>query len=244
MARFIHIGTFTNIFSIDNFTFIFRNIWLDIYKHPEIITYFNQNTDYSSTQLIPIIQLSINGNSSDEKNRSFIDKFKSVFSTVYFTRLNINCKNISMGRFVRIIHLLPNLDALKVSSLPLIQSDWLFDNDGQIRFLISIKNKITKVNLEKMIDIEHVHFLLYLCSYVQYFQVDVPNDMDLKILIRFILIKSSTYIPHFNCLCLSTSNADKDMIDQLQKLIKSEKLLSNYNIKCIYNNIVLKWNRS
>ncbi len=30
-------------------------------------------------------------------------------------------------------------------------------------------------------------------------------------------------------------------IDQLQKIINSEKVLFNFNIKCICNNILLKW---
>ncbi|CAF4118379.1 unnamed protein product [Rotaria sordida] len=221
----------------------YRNIWIDIYKHPEIVTYFNQNTENSSIQLIKTIQLSINGNSSDEKNQLFIDKFKSIFSTIYFTRLNINCKNISIEQFVEIIHLLPNLDSLKVSYLPTIQLDWLFDNDGETCFTTSIKNKITKVNLVKMIDIEQIHLLLYLYRRIQYFQIDLPVDMDPQMIVRFIIIKSSIYTPYFNCLCLSIPNFNEDSIEQLEKLIESEKFLFNYRIKCICGNVLLKWNR-
>jgi hypothetical protein len=167
-----------------------------------------------------------------------------MFSTVYFTRLNINCKSISVQRFVEIICLLQHLDSLKVSSLSPIQSDWLFDHDGQNRFLTSINNKITKVNFENMIHIEQIDLLFYICPCLQYFQVDVPNDMNLEILVRFILIRPYTSFPHFNRLCLSLSNINNDMIGQIQNLIESEKLLSIYNMKCIYNNIILKWNRS
>jgi hypothetical protein len=204
--------------------------------------YSQQNMDKSSIKFVPTIQLTINGISSEERNRLFIDQFKSTFITVQFTHLNINCKNIPIGMLVRIIGLLPNLDALKVSSLPLIPSGWLFDNDGEICFLTSINNKITKVNLEKMIDIEHVHFLLYMCLCIQYFQLDVPKEMDVEMLVRFILIKSSTYIPHLCSLCLSIPNANEEIVHQIQKLIESEKLLTKYMIKRICNNILLKWN--
>ncbi|CAF1381646.1 unnamed protein product [Rotaria sordida] len=221
----------------------YRNIWIDIYKHPEIVTYFNQNTENSSIRLIPTIQLSINGNSSDEKNHLFIDKFKSIFSTTYFTRLNINCKNISIEQFVKIIHLLSNLDSLKISYVPIIQLDWLFDNDRETCFTTSIKNKITKVNLIKMIDIEQMHLLLYLYRPIQYFQIDLPKNMNLQMIVRFIIIKSSIYTPYFNCLCLSIPNFNEDSIEQLEKLIESEKLLFNYRIKCICGNVLLKWNR-
>ncbi len=196
----------------------------------------------SSTQLAPTVELSINGISSNEQNQSFIDKFKSIFVTVQFTRLNIDCKNISTGMLVRIIQLLPNLDSLKVSSLPRIESDWLFDNDVEIRFLTSINNKITKVNLEKTIDIEQVHFLLYLCLCIQYFQVNVPENMDLEMLVRFILIKADTYIPQIRTLCFCISNANEEIVHQLRKLIDTENLLSTYMIKRIGDNILLKWN--
>ncbi len=153
--------------------------------------------------------------------------------------MSINCKDIPIGLLFRIIQLLPNLDSLKVSSLPLIQSGWLFDDEGEIRYLTSINNKITKVNLEKTTDIEQVHFILYLCLCIQYFQLDIPKDMDLDMLVRFILIKCTTYIPHLYSLCLSIPNANEEMVYQLQKLIESEKLLTNYMIKRISNNILV-----
>ena len=144
---------------------------------------------------------------------------------------------------IQILQLLPNLDSLKVLSLPKIPSDRMFDSDGQIRFLPSIGNKITKVNFEKMIHIEQVHFLLSICPCIEYFQMGVPNSMNLAMLTQFLSYISNTYYPHFNSVCLSVSIANEDMADHLREIIESEKLLSNCNIKCIYNNIVFKWNR-
>jgi hypothetical protein len=201
------------------------------------MTYFNQYNDNSST-----IQLNINGNFFINEDELFIENFKPIFSSVYFTRLYINCKIITIRMFIKILHLLPNLDSLKVLSLPEIESDQMFDNHGQIRFLPSSNNKITKVNFEKMIYIEQVHFLLSVCRCIEYFQMGVPNNMCLAMLTRFILHISNTYYPHFDSLCFSVSIANEDMVDQLRKMIESEKLLSNYNIKCIDNNILLKWN--
>ena len=217
---------------------MFRNLWVDIYKRQQTMAYFNQDNHNSS-----ILQLNINGKDFIDKDESFIDRFESIFSTVYFTRLNIDCKSISVRMFAKILHLLPNLDSLKVLSLPPIQSSWLSDDhDGQIHFLTAINNRITKVNFEKMICIEQVHFLLKVCPCIEYFQMGVPNNMDLEMLVRFLLLQSNTYYSHLNSLCLSVSNANRDMVDQLKRLIQSEKLLSNYGIEYIYNSIVLKWN--
>jgi hypothetical protein len=142
---------------------------------------------------------------------------------------------------LKIIRLLPYLNSLKISSLPIIQSDWLFINHGKILSSTLINNKITKVSLQNINDIEQVYFILYLCHRMQYFQLDVPKNMDLNVLVRFILKESAMHTRFLNSLCLSTPNANEYTIDQLQKMIKSEKLLFNFNIKCISNNILVKW---
>jgi hypothetical protein len=197
-------------------------------------TYCNGNIDDNSTQL------NITKNHPVTSHDSLLDKLKSRFLGVQFTRLIINCENISIELLVNIIHLLPSLVSLKVSSLPLIKPVCLLDDDAEMRFLTSINNKIAKVNLEKIMNIEQVHFILYLCLRVQYFQVDIPEDMDLSMLLRFILLKASTYVPYLNTLCLSLSNADNEIVSRLQLIIESEKLSSNYMIKRIGNHILLK----
>jgi hypothetical protein len=195
------------------------------------MSYLNEYKDNCST-----LELNIDGNCFIDEDQLFIQKFKPIFSKVYFTRLNINSKIITIQMFIQIIHLLPNLDSLKVFSLPQIQSD-------RIRFLPSSNNKITKVNFEKMISISQVHFLLSICPCIEYFQMGVPNNMDLSMLTRFLLHISNEYYPHFNSVCLSLSIVNEDMVHQLRRMIQSEKLVSNFNMKCLYNNILFKWNR-
>jgi hypothetical protein len=141
---------------------------------------------------------------------------------------------------LKIIRLLPYLNSLKVSCLPIIQSDWLFINHGKILSSTLIDNKITEVSLENINDIEQVYFILYLCHRMQYLQLNVPKDMDLNVLVRFVLKKSAIHTRFLNCLSLYTPNVNEYTIDQLQKMIKSEKLRFNFNIKRICNNILLQ----
>jgi hypothetical protein len=114
--EFIHTGILISVFFIDKFIFLFRKSWLNFHQYADTVTGFDQNAIHnlarsitmpnqqdtlkSSTQLAPTVELSINGISSNEQNQSFIDKFKSIFVTVQFTRLNIDCKNISTGMLV------------------------------------------------------------------------------------------------------------------------------------------------
>jgi hypothetical protein len=172
-----------------------------------------------------------------------MNKFTLTFFVVQFTRLKIKWKNIPIGIFVTIMHLLPSLDSLQVSSLPHIQSNWLSDNYVDMhQFSTPIDNKITNVNIKKITNIEQVHFFLHLCPSIQYFQVNISKCMDFKMLVRFILIQANTYNLYLRYLSLCIRNANEDMLQELQKLIDSEKLLSNYMIKRISNYILLKWN--
>lgn len=224
-------------------------MWFDIYKHLEIAAFFNNhhshqaNINNSSLLLFPVIQICINSDSFDKEHEEFMDSFRSTFITVQFTRLKINCRDIPIEKFLRILHLLPNLDSLEVLALPHIQSNWLFDNHEKMhQFSTSINNKIINVNLNKIINIEQMHFFLNLCPYVQYFQVNVPKHMDFTILVRFILIQACTYNHHLRFLSLAIQNASQHMVHKLQKMIDNEKLLSNYIVKRIGSYILLKWN--
>jgi len=136
--------------------------------------------------------------------------------------LNINCENICINILLKIIRLLPYLNSLKASCLPIIQSGWLLANHVKIFSSKLVKNKITKVSLENINNIEQVYFILYLCHRMEYFQLNVPKDMDLNELARFILKTSAIHTRFLNSLCLTTSNANESTIDQLEKMIKSE----------------------
>lgn len=218
--------------------FLYRNIHLDIYKHAEIANYLNHHIHKNSFS-----QLRIDGISDNQPHQTFLNRVDTTFVNIQFTRLSINCRNISLGILVRILHLLPNLDSLQISMLPLLQPNYLFDdNDENNCFITSLKNKITKVNLDKITDMEQTHFILRLFPFIKYLQMDISGDFDLEKFRRFILIKSSTYIPDLCSLCLTVLHADNKIVDQLQTLIKSEKLLTNYMIKRICNHILFKWN--
>jgi hypothetical protein len=53
------------------------------------------------------------------------------------------------------------------------------------------ENNITKVCLEKMIEIEEVYFLIKLCHRMNYLQVDGINNINVELFVRDILSKIS-----------------------------------------------------
>ncbi len=99
---------------------------------------------------------------------------------------------------IEIIYKLSGLDTLKISSFILSQL-----NEKDLRF-ISKKNKITKVYLEKMNQIEEVYFLIKLCSRMTYLKINV---MNVELFVKNILMKikndSNQYL---RSLCVSTGD--------------------------------------
>jgi hypothetical protein len=200
-----------------------------------------QNLNKSSTKLIRSIQLTIHS-ILPGIDQPFIDKYKVIFDTLQFTHLTIDYPTISDEMLVKMVQLLRNLDSLKLSSLQLTRPDCSCGNVANMYFPTSINSKITKVYLKEITDMEQVNFLLFLCHYVEHFQVHVSRTMDLDMLLRLILIKISTDVPQLRSLCLCVPNAHEGIIHQLENLVESERLLSNYMIKRSGNNVLLKWN--
>ena len=124
-------------------------------------------------------------------------------------------------------------------SLPIQQLNNLSTEDAESLRLVSINNKITKI--WQSMNIELTHFLIKLCPRMEHFEVHWIKDTDLLELVRFILMKCTTHIPHLQSLRLNVRNERDEIIDDLQNIIDSEKLLTNYTIKRWGNDITLQW---
>jgi len=142
---------------------------------------------------------------------------------------------------MEIMHKLSALDSLKISSLVFSLSIYLSINEKNLRF-ISNKNKITKVYLEKMNAIEEVYFLMKLCPRMTYLKVDFINCMDVKLFVKFILMKIKNECNQYlRSLCLHSPIRDDEIVEKLQEMINSEKLLRHFTIKRIFDNIYVEW---
>ena len=204
---------------------------------------FNRFNNYDSTKHTQSTHRSISWIPSNDQTPYFIDTLKLHFAAAHLTHLNINHK-ITKKKLVKIMQLLPNLDSFKLLSVSYVGTNWLIKENGDDVFSASINIKITKINIEMIKNIEQVHFLLYLCRHTQYFQVNIPKEMDLEGLVRFILIKASTYILHLTSFCIYIPNADEKMLSLLQKLIDTEELSPYFMIKFVGNKIFLKCKNS
>jgi hypothetical protein len=153
-------------------------------------------------------------------------------------------REIFAGVLARILTPLSTLDSLKISSLSISQPRSLSIEERSILRTISSTIRITKVNLEKMNNIEEIYFLLELCPHLIYLKVDNIRNMDMKSFVRFILVKLMTkYFHPLRLLCFHVRAADDQTIKQLNKMIDEEKLLFDYKIKRVLDFFYLQWNR-
>jgi hypothetical protein len=164
-----------------------------------------------------------------------------------FTHLRIEWNELSIGMLIEIIRLLPNLHCLELLSLPLLQSNSLSTNDSEMLFLASINSKITKVKLNKMDEMEQIHFLFDLFPHMQYLEVDCKTENDLEDIVKSIIMNNITYIRHLKCLCICVPNANEKMIENLKIMIDFErhfyveKTFTDYILQRRQNKIIFNW---
>jgi hypothetical protein len=191
-------------------------------------------------QLSRSVALTILDTFGINRNTFSVHEILPVITELQITHLIIECPNIFIGVLIELLLLLPNLDSLKVYSLSLLKPRCLLKAEVAILRLILVNNNITKVNLERINELAEVQFLIDLCPRMQYFEVNCSNEIDFKLLVRFILMKTNRCISHLRTLCLSNKEANDEMIKGLQVMINFEQLLHDYTITFIDKKIYIQ----
>lgn len=185
-------------------------------------------------------QLTIKNCHFEEYEECFIDYIQSISSLAKTTSLYIEFTYFSIEVLIQFLHLLPNLGSLIIIFKKSNQIKQLTEKQISLIHTISNMNKITKINLEEMFDINHIEILLNLCPQMQDFQIQCTNYMDLQTIIRLILLKRKS---NLSSLCFSITKSDEIMVKNIQTMIYSEKLLVNYTIHRIHDRIYLQWEK-
>jgi hypothetical protein len=202
------------------------------------ICYTPQNIGKSSTQFSQTIELSIWDYGCLASDISIIDKLNPMLSALKINSLFVSFNEVPISTFLTLIHLLPNLDSLSVRSLPLQGLSKLSTEDTETLRLVSNSNKITKVWLPS--EFECAEFLIGLCPRIEFLKVTDMIETEVKKLVRFVLMKTVTNIPHLHSLILDVPNEDDQMIHKLQKMIDFKNLRTDFTIKRSGDGIVLQ----
>jgi hypothetical protein len=212
----------------------FRQRWYEKNPHDPMIT--------SSDQLSKSMQLILAYISTGEDYDSLCPYISAILNATSIYHLT-NFEEISVPILIRILFILHELDSLLISTLLLSQQRSLDDFERTLLEKVPHTNRITKVNLGEMNDIEEVYFLIDVCPHLTYLQVDNLHQMDMELFVRLIFKKMNTKSSHqLRLLSFAIPAADDPMIKQLNKMIDDEKLLFDYAIKRVLNHIYLQWN--
>jgi hypothetical protein len=161
-----------------------------------------------------------------------------------FYHLEISEKTIFIGALIQAVDLLSELKSLKVHSLSLDQPRELCEKEVDIFLSTEDTSKIKKVYLKKMIDTPEIYFLMVLCPYMEYLQVDCINDMHVELFVRRIVNKINNECNQYlRSLYFKVPASDDRLIQNLKQMIHSEKLLVDYTIQRESETIYLQWKR-
>ena len=155
----------------------FRKRWFEFDKLDNHDYSFTQNGTQTEMQRKDIInpsiqsdknvQLTVTHRFTQASMRLLINKINSISTMVEITCLDIDCSKILTQTLINLINLLPHLDSLRISYLPLPEIQ-------NIPVLQKNKN-ITKINFEQMFDMEQIQFLIQLCPCVQYLIINCTS---------------------------------------------------------------------
>lgn len=178
-----------------------------------------------------------------ESYQTVIEYIYSIITLLQFTSLHIDFHYFSISILMELLCLLPNLDSLTVTSQLREKTKILSEEQNKMIHRLSIQNKITKVNLEQMTELDQVHILLDLCSHMHVLQVKCRNIVDAKWLIQYVLQKRSMkFVAHLCSIVLWIPEANDELMNNIKMIIDTGKLLDNYTIKRVYDKIYLRWN--
>ncbi|CAF2937862.1 unnamed protein product, partial [Rotaria sp. Silwood2] len=223
----------------------YKKKWYHLYEHmnqqDNSIDFNSKNYRNRLTSSFRDVELTATNRCDFEQYQFIIENIKSLFQLVQITYLNIDLRYSSIDLLIDVMYNLPNLNSLCMSCLPLLEVNISADKQSKLQS-ISSNNKITKVNFEKLVEIKQLQFIINLCQRLEFLQVECTNNVNIELVIRYIIMKYRTKTLLFiHLLCLHFPTADQKMIVIIQKIIDSEKLLNDYSIKRNLDKIYLRW---
>lgn len=168
------------------------------------------------------------------------ESFSLVISHIHqilpVTRIeHVQIEKISIDTLMKILKLIPQLNSIQISSLLINRTDTIETN----------QNQITKVSFGKLKSSKQIDLLLKIFPHIIYFRLNSTKNINIQVYLRYILNKIKTISNNqLQFLSFHDSTATDRTIEILKMMIQSEKLLFNYKIQRIFNDIYVGWGSS
>jgi hypothetical protein len=169
-------------------------------------------------------------------------EIQRVLTITQIYHLEILEKKISIPVLIQAVNLLSDITTLKNHSLSTDEPIELTVKELLILCSMKETSKITKIYLEEIGDVQELDFLFILCPYMRYFKVGCIKTMDVQSFLRTIFKKINHNNNHpLRSLCFDVPTADHQIVENIEEMIKCEKLLPDFTVKHILDTVYLQW---
>lgn len=193
------------------------------------------------------IELKLDSDVFPRINEEFINQMKSSSMMTASTHLTVDYQNSLAPILIEIIGVLPNLHSLEIISMPSIPANLLSSKASELFSSVSNMNRISKVKLDEMKEIEQIYFLMDLCPQMEYLEINCKTEQDVIHIVTFVARNSLKHMRYLRFLRLSIPNLNEILLQNLRIIINLERPfycdpnLINCEIYHVQNKIFIDW---
>lgn len=168
---------------------------------------------------------------------SILTTLARIIPLEQLTKLSLEHYGFPLEEIIRLIRSTPNLQTIKFDfsftdekSLKTIQQNQIFQ-------YISTTNRIKHVHLNQSCRLDHIHLIMKFFPQMKSLQTSM-NRKELGQILQYILFNQNL-IPHL--FFLSITRLPKICLQEIDRLIKFNKLLEHYSLKYLNHDLYFWW---
>ncbi|CAF1436347.1 unnamed protein product [Adineta steineri] len=149
---------------------------------------------------------------------------------------------ISLENLYKILLLLPDIETLSLFRLLFTNSTSITDEELQPLCLLFRENHFQQLSFSDVYQMADVHFLMLICFHVNHLHLHCKDYNHIESFVGLILshVRSRTG-SKLRLLSFTMLKFANDMIEFLTKIIKENKLLNDFIIEQVNNDVYIKW---
>ncbi|CAF4100521.1 unnamed protein product [Adineta steineri] len=175
------------------------------------------------------------------KSISISDHIYHALTITQIYHLQIST-TISLENLYKILLLLPDIETLSLFRLLFTNPTSISDEELQPLYLLFHEKHFQKLSFSDVYQVADVHFLMLICFHVNHLHLHCKDYNHVESFVGLILslVRSRTD-SKLRLLSFTMLKFANDMIEFLTKIIKENKLLNDFIIEQVNNNVYIKW---
>ncbi|CAF4257348.1 unnamed protein product [Adineta steineri] len=203
--------------------------------------WFEYNSE--SNQLLKSVEFEIVDVSPEHwvKSIHICDHIYHALTITQIYHLQIST-TITLENLYKILLLLPDIETLSLFRLLFTNSTSITDEELQPLFLLFREKHCQKLSFSDVYQMADVHFLMLICFHVNHLHLHCNDYNHIESFVGLILsnVRSRTN-SKLRLLSFTMLKFANDMIEFLTKIIKENKLLNDFIIEQVNNDVYIKW---